>query len=444
MYANSNFLGYAAAFALPLLIAPLVRGRGRLRWVALPAAVFVLVIIALTLSRGGVVAAFAGGLAAAALLAGTRRRRAAIVAGGTVAFIGVGALAYPYLSERRIEADFSTEIAALASRDLSGWDGTTQGFIPGTYSKLVNEENGSALRVQTSAPGEGVSFPWGRAETGREYVLRLQSRAASGRVVLHAGLEDNLRGNNPATATKTVTSAWTDLEVSWRPNAGSPDARLYVWQERGGDFLVRRVSISMRDPATGVPWTTGISVRLRGSEADLRYGQFLERAETGSLRVRLAGARLAAEALMSEPLRGVGWEMFPEYADAHDDYGAIATHNEYLRFAAELGVPGIALLVLIMSGVIRGLARLPAGPLRAAAAGMLVAGAVGLAFVNGLAVPSASAPFCMAIGVACAWRGSSIEVVAPPQQGPSHTAESRSLERLRGRPPLRTAVRNPN
>jgi hypothetical protein len=54
-------------------------------------------------------------------------------------------------------------------------------------------------------------------------------------------------------------------------------------------------------------------------------------------------ARLALAAFWDQPIRGIGWERFPEYVPPHSDRGALASHDEYLRIAAELGLVGLLL-----------------------------------------------------------------------------------------------------
>jgi hypothetical protein len=121
------------------------------------------------------------------------------------------------------------------------------------------------------------------------------------------------------------------------------------------------------------------------------------------------------QAFRSSPLLGIGWERFPTYAAARAHYGRIPTHNEYLRFAAELGAPGALLLLFIALVAGLGMLHLPYGPLRWAILGVLVAGGVGLFFVNGLVVPSASAPLAVAVGLAC----STSRRQTPPATGPN-------------------------
>jgi O-antigen ligase len=129
--------------------------------------------------------------------------------------------------------------------------------------------------------------------------------------------------------------------------------------------------------------------------------------EARNIDTRRAGVELGVQTFWSSPLLGIGWERFPRYAAARRDFGAIPTHNEYVRFAAELGAPGAVLLLLIAVAASLGVRHHPRGPLRWGTLGLLVAGGVGLLFVNGLVFPAASAPLAVGVGLACsAIRGS--------------------------------------
>jgi O-antigen ligase len=98
-------------------------------------------------------------------------------------------------------------------------------------------------------------------------------------------------------------------------------------------------------------------------------------------------------------LRGIGWERFPTYAARRSGVGPIATHDEYLRFAAELGVPGVAVLVLLGISVLWALVKVWTRELAPALAGTLLAAAICLGFANLLETPDAS--LAIATAAAC-------------------------------------------
>jgi O-antigen ligase len=110
--------------------------------------------------------------------------------------------------------------------------------------------------------------------------------------------------------------------------------------------------------------------------------------------VREHVAWFAARVAAGHPLRGIGYDMFPAYAGGSPDLGLyLATHNDYLRLAAEAGILAlIAFLVLIWLGL-----KNP-GPELAVARAMTAAYAVGLLFANELANLVVSTPFWLALG----------------------------------------------
>lgn len=112
-------------------------------------------------------------------------------------------------------------------------------------------------------------------------------------------------------------------------------------------------------------------------------------------------AEVAARTALRHPLRGIGYGMFPSYAEGSPDLGIyIATHNDYLRLAAEAGLPTLTVfLVLLLSGL-RGRVTSDLAIVRA----MTIAYAVGLLFANELADLVVSTPFWLALGCLLAAR----------------------------------------
>ncbi len=113
-----------------------------------------------------------------------------------------------------------------------------------------------------------------------------------------------------------------------------------------------------------------------------------------------AGASLSAFA--TDPLRGIGWGRFAAYSSRHGGYGQLPTHDEYLRFLAELGVLGALLLLLCIAVVGWATWNGAWDELGLAVLGAFVTGAVGLVFVNGLVAPAVMMPLGFAAAVACA------------------------------------------
>ena len=153
-------------------------------------------------------------------------------------------------------------------------------------------------------------------------------------------------------------------------------------------------------------WTTDprhptpLPTRLLGTPTNIP--RLLQRAESGYIASRESAARIAVDAFRAHPLFGIGWDRFPAYASTRSGVGPIATHDQYLQFAAELGLPGlIAILLLSLSA---GWAAVDerAGRFGPTLIGVLVAGAIDLAFGNLLASPNVILPAGTAAAIAVA------------------------------------------
>jgi O-antigen ligase len=160
--------------------------------------------------------------------------------------------------------------------------------------------------------------------------------------------------------------------------------------------------VSAEPEESGTPPPT-IPARLTGSLYD-RLLAAAEKEESLYIRSRLDAAELAVRAFGSSPLWGIGWATFPDYAAAHLDYGKLAAHDEYLSFAAELGIVGLGLLGLLFAAAVLGARRAEREAPETAAIGLLAAAAAGLVFVEALPIPQLSIPIAIAIAVLCAGR----------------------------------------
>jgi hypothetical protein len=111
--------------------------------------------------------------------------------------------------------------------------------------------------------------------------------------------------------------------------------------------------------------------------------------------VRGQVAEFAATVAAQHPIRGIGLGTFASYAASSPDFGIyMATHDDYLRLAAEAGVIALVLFLLLLwrgtkAGRSGGLAVLRA---------VTVAYAAGLFFANPLANLIASTPFWLSLG----------------------------------------------
>jgi O-Antigen ligase len=390
IYGNSNFLAYAVAFAVPVLIAGTFQSGWKARVPLLLALVGVSTVIVLTFSRGGALAALLGALAVVIAVPRSWRLRAAIGSGAVVLLAGLITVVYPYYADERLQG-------SPALPDASGWDPSAQGVVPQGGSELSNEETGNVLQVSTSQQGQGLSIPIGAAKPTRAYTVAFDARTAGTKAQLEYGLEDNFEGNGPALDSRRVDGNWQRLRLRWVPTADSPAARFYAWSNSGSvDLFLRDVELVTRS-GDGPVETRRISTSLLGPRSE----DSLTNREDRYIDSRWAGVELGAQAFWSDPLFGIGWERFPPYAAERRDFGEMPTHNEYVRFAAELGAPGVLLLLLIAAAAGYGVGHLPRGPLRWGTLGVLVVGAVGLLFANALVFSAASAPLAVGVGLAC-------------------------------------------
>jgi O-antigen ligase len=400
-YGNPNFLAYAIAPGIAVLLG---LATGRPTWIrvgAIAASVILALALVLTFSRGGLVAVAISAAAVIVLQIPPRLRLA--VAGGLVILLGAGGVvAARAIEDARIDRSDTAPSpdVLLRSIDHSGWDGTAQGFIPEGPSTLSNDPRKKVLRVKPTVPDAGVSYPWGIANPDTGYTLRVQLRARTPGL-LRIGLEDNHAAAAPVTSGNTVGPAWRKVAVTWKPDSRSPDARLYVWRPDGLQaFELRDITIAAvgRD---GRPRVRRISPVLLGSayrREQERLREISGADERYFIPSRKKGARLAVTAFLDHPVHGIGWQEFPALSQRRLRFGALPTHNEYLRFAAELGLPGLLLLLALGGTALVGLRSVPPGPVRIALVGALTAGAVSLLFVNGLVTPASG----VWLSIACA------------------------------------------
>lgn len=403
-YGNPNYLAFALGPAIPAGIALLWACGGRQRALLALMLAVMTVVLALTFSRGGLLAA-ATGAVLVLVLAFPRGSRAQLRTLGLVTAVGIAAVfVYPVFVEQRRDANSPDLFAQLGAQDRSGWDGRTQGLIPGAPTQMRNPSP-EVLEVRADGPGRGISRALPDARVGDGYELRLEARAVAGTQPLRLGMEDNLRGNGPVSAGVTLTTSWRRLQLRWRPAALSPWARFYVWAPRAGPgFQVRDVSAVIRGAGDPPAAPTPVSTRLRGNRLGELSAQQAQR-DARDVRSRRVGALLALEAFGTQPLRGIGWGSFPAYSTAHSEFQGLPTHNEYLRFLAELGLVGSALLAAVALIIASALWRRRLDLIGRALLGMLATGGLGLVFVNGLAAPAVSVPLGLAAALACARMG---------------------------------------
>ena len=82
--------------------------------------------------------------------------------------------------------------------------------------------------------------------------------------------------------------------------------------------------------------------------------------------------------------------------------GRLAAHDQYLAFAAELGIVGLLLLGTMIGAAVLAIRGLGSGRAQDAAVGVLAAAAAGLVFVEALPAPQLSIPIALALAIVCA------------------------------------------
>jgi hypothetical protein len=423
-YGNANYLGFAAAAAVPVLVAYLPHWtRGHLTWPRrvglalawLGALAVSIAALVETYSRSAIIAAFVGVVVVASLGCRSRRGRAGVLVVGTLCGITAAILLYPRLERERERASLRKPVPGPnLYADVGGWDGRVQGLIPQGLTRFHNDSLDRSLIVTPSRTGGGVSFAWGKAFAQKRYELTFEARAMSELVQLAAGMEDNSAGNSPSIRVfrHPLSRSWRALRVSWVPSAISPSARFYIWEPHARSaFALRGVHVRLDVSVDGA--MKKVPIELRGSMYQVQLHEY-RTAERSARASRLAAASLAINAFIASPVHGIGWQRFPDYAARHATYGQLATHNDYLRIAAELGVPGLVLFCIFAGTIVVAAAQLAwEDAVNRAAIGLLATGAVGLAFLNGIVSPNASIPFAVAVAVVCSSRVGSNAVEGP-------------------------------
>lgn len=112
--------------------------------------------------------------------------------------------------------------------------------------------------------------------------------------------------------------------------------------------------------------------------------------------IRFDAAELAARYALSRPVTGVGYGTFPDRALRDSRLGVyINTHNDYLRLAAEAGLPALMAFIFLLRPVAQ--ARRGSRAERASFA-LAVTYLVGLLFANGLTNLQVTLPFWAILG----------------------------------------------
>ena len=398
-YGNPNVLAFALACGAPVLLVSALGQRNRRLAIA---GVFAFAVVAtalvLTYSRGAILGATAGiatGFSTLAPVAGWPRSRVLLGAAVAAALVAV---AYPSFNDARTRADFGEADSSGNPWDRGGWDGRAQGPIPRGPSMLESDMP-DTLTIESDQAGEGASFPLGALREGSVVSVSFRATARGPYVPITYALQDNLRVlTKTAQATGALSGAERQFSLSWRVPARVRNARFYVWQTSGAS-TINVLSLSRRTHrgASVVSVPLDLLGEVHQGEVDPAAN------EERFIQSRIDAADAAIKAFAGAPLEGIGWQRFPDYARGEIGY-RIATHNEYLRFAAELGAPGLLVLCLIVLTLVLSTASIGPRAEKAVVAGGLVAGGVGLLFVNALVLPASALPLAVLAGVSAGSR----------------------------------------
>jgi O-antigen ligase len=403
VYGNSNYLGFALALALPATTVGVLRLRSPWRWAAAALGVALAVFLVLTYSRGSLLGAAAGvGVAGWFALPRRPSRRVLIAVAVAIPVVMLGLIASPFYQSQRMKADFGNRAATANGDDLSGWTARGLGPVDVPGAQLSNPPGKDVLRVNATQPGQGVTQVTIKQLQGGPTTWRVTLASTPGRpdaavrwLVSRADgsvITQGARRTTPAPI--TVTFGFTGRPKDY--------VLLYLWVRRASSFDVGPVTYRELPTTTGtVDKTHTLDTRLLGSgEAALHQ------AERKYIDSRQTGLRLAVRAFKQRPVTGIGLDQFPAFADAHADYGHLPTHDFYAQVLAELGLIGVALLV-VAGGVLGILLRRgrPPAPLRAIVLGSMAVGVVNLVFINGQSAPGMTMPLILAMGTAAGWAG---------------------------------------
>jgi hypothetical protein len=181
--------------------------------------------------------------------------------------------------------------------------------------------------------------------------------------------------------------------IAWTPLQTASHARVYVWL--GAPGAMELTDVRRRVAGSGMSFST-LTVREISSAA-LTSAAVAKEAHDFHFRNQVLS--LAWRAFFDHPLRGIGWERFPSYVAARSRYGKQGAQSEYARYAAELGIGGVVLIVAFVLIAILALSR--DFPHRPAIAGSLAVAAVGLTFDNVLETVGISAIAAVMLAIAC-------------------------------------------
>ena len=259
--------------------------------------------------------------------------------------------------------------------------------------------------------------------TGVAAYLLMRGDQAAGRLV-GLGLNPNYAGVFLALATvAAVGMARVGRSRAWLLPALVCAAAVFETRSRGAYLAVLAgltcLLLSGRPPRQKVFLTLAalIAALVLPGTLNSQNGLTGDRSTTelaANSEVRTQAALLAARVAFENPLRGIGYARFPDFAESTAGFHiSMNTHNDYLRLAAEAGVLALVLFLALMW---RGLSRRCSG-YEAVLRAVVVAYGGALVFANTLSNLVITIPFWISLGCLLTSTSDS-ESPTPPVSGP--------------------------
>jgi O-antigen ligase len=202
-----------------------------------------------------------------------------------------------------------------------------------------------------------------------------------------------------------VGLAWRHRAPAWLVPA-APCLAVVVASESRGAFLAVAVGVSMilmsgRSKRVRILISVGAllaALLVPGSLGVVEDAGVAGRAAAElnyNTVVREHAARLALDVVAAHPVRGIGYDMFAPYAAMAPQLGVyMNTHDDYLRLAAEAGLPALAMFLAVLWWAAKDHRTDDLAVLRA----VVLTYATGLLFANTLSNVAVTAPFWAALG----------------------------------------------
>lgn len=395
LYGNPNNLAYA--LVIPVLICASAVGSSPRAAIPAVAAAVTFAALVGTASRGGLIALAGGMLVLLSLRASTRRHRLALAV-GLAAVVGAAIVSYPTLETRRAQNLVPTPAEDQFDIYTSGWDLRARGPIPLGPGRIDVSPRG-VLLPQQNAVGTGASLPLGNGMPGDRIGLTF-SAESSERTQLGVGLQDDQIAGDGELRSVSVDSKPRRVTLTWEPRYAGSDARAYVFRQSGtAPILLSDIRFTIKRPGEEplhLPAPVSLGESIGQITADYRA-----ESEQRDVELRADALRVALNTAKDHPVIGVGWGEIQVQTEAEVGL-PLAAHNDLARYAAELGLVGLLLFCATSASAATAAwnQRSRREPQLLLAA--VVAGTLGLLFVNATVASPVALPFAVCLAAAAA------------------------------------------